>query len=203
MKKRILTLIAIFTLFLVAAQDNYKDSIEDARKAFNEKLLTTDYLLNGLEQQGIDSLSFFPVDMDWRIEANLIKEKGKRFKMPTSTERQPMYRRYGWLCIQYKDKMFRLAAYQNLELTGKEYKHYLFIPFKDSNAPDITYGAGRYVEVYKEKGKDTVIIDFNSAYNPYCVYSHRYSCPVTPKVNHLDFPIEAGERNPSAKKQYK
>jgi uncharacterized protein (DUF1684 family) len=165
--------------------------------------LNTDYLLNGLEREGLDTLSYFPVDTNWRIEAHLIKDKGKRFKMPTSTDRQPMYRRYGWLCIEYKERIFRLAAYQNLGLTGKEYKNYLFIPFKDSNAPETTYGAGRYVEVYKEKGEDTIIIDFNSTYNPYCVYSHRYSCPVTPKVNHLDFPIEAGERNPISKKQYK
>ncbi len=203
MKSLITLLFTGLVVLTVSAQDNYTDSIVESRKAFNKKLLTTDYLLNGLEQQGIDSLSYFQVDTNWRIEAHLIKDKGKRFKMPTSTERQPMYRRYGWLCIEYKDRMFRLAAYQNLELKGKEYKDYLFIPFKDSNAPDITYGAGRYVEVYKEKGEDTMIIDFNSTYNPYCAYSHRYSCPVTPEVNHLDFPIEAGERNPVSKKQYK
>lgn len=203
MRKLIITLFSLHLCVLLSAQDNYEDSIVEARKAFNEKLLTTDYLLNGLEQQGIDSLSYFPVDPNWRIEAHLIKDKGKRFKMPTSTERQPMYRRYGWICIKYKDKMFRLAAYQNLELKGKEYKNYLFVPFKDSNAPKLTYGAGRYVEVYKKRGEDTITVDFNSAYNPYCAYSHRYSCPVTPEVNHLEFPIEAGEKNPVSKKQYK
>lgn len=202
MKKLIITLFTIHSLLLVCAQENYTDSIIETRKAFSKKLLNTDYLLNGLEREGLDTLSYFPVDTSWRIEAHLIKDKGKRFKMPTSTDRQPMYRRYGWLCIKYKERMFRLAAYQNLELKGKEYKNYLFIPFKDSNAPKVTYGAGRYVEVYKEKGEDTVIIDFNSTYNPYCAYSYRYSCPVTPKVNHIDFPIEAGERNPISKKQY-
>lgn len=203
MKKLILSVLIIQALFSVSAQDNYRDSIIEARQAFNDKLLNTDYLLNGLEREGIDSLSYFPVDTSWRIKAHLIKDKGKRFEMPTSTDRTPTYRRYGWLCIEHNDTIFRLAAYQNLELDGKEYKHYLFIPFKDSNAPRVTYGAGRYVEVYKKPGKDTLLIDFNSTYNPYCAYSHRYSCPVTPSINHLDFPINAGEKNPVLKKQYK
>ena len=163
-------------------------------------MLETDKVLNKKEQLGIESLAYFEIDTSWILKGELIKDKGKKFKMPTSTEREPIYRRYGWVCFEHDDLKFRLAVYQNLGLKDKKYKHYLFLPFKDANAPEITYGAGRYVELYKKKKSGTITVDFNAAFNPYCVYSHRYSCPVTPEVNHLDFVIEAGEKNPVLKR---
>jgi len=38
-------------------------------------------------------------------------------------------------------------------------------------------------------------IDFNFAYNPYCAYSAKFSCPIPRKEDYLDFYIEAGEKN--------
>jgi uncharacterized protein (DUF1684 family) len=37
-------------------------------------------------------------------------------------------------------------------------------------------------------------VDFNYAYNPYCAYSERYSCPLPPAENWLKVPIRAGEK---------
>lgn len=184
----------------VQAQSEYIDSLKKERAAYEEKMLKSDEILNEKEQLGIESLDYFKIDTSWILESQLIKDKGKKFKMPTSTERQPTYRRYGWICLERNGRQFRLAVYQNLELKDKKYKHYLFLPFKDANAPEITYGAGRYVELYKKKRTKTITVDFNTAFNPYCVYSHRYSCPVTPEINHLDFVIEAGEKNPKYRK---
>ena len=195
---------ALFSSTLAFSQDSaYSDSLTEARQKFADKVLNTDYILNGMEQKGLDTLSYFPVDTTWRIKSRLIRDKGKRFEMPTSTDRTPKYRRYGWLCITHGDTTFRLAAYKNLELKGKEYKYYLFVPFKDANAPKTTYGAGRYIDVYRKRGSDDVIVDFNTAYNPYCAYSHRYSCPITPSENHVDFKINAGEKLPVQEKQYR
>jgi uncharacterized protein (DUF1684 family) len=44
--------------------------------------------------------------------------------------------------------------------------------------------------------KDTLrpIIDFNYAYNPYCAYNEKYSCPIPPIENHLKIAISAGEK---------
>ncbi|PHR48778.1 MAG: hypothetical protein COA32_04720 [Fluviicola sp.] len=181
-------------------QTTYEDSLKQEREAYKEKILQSDELLNEKEQLGIESLEYFKIDTSWVLEGTLIKDKGKKFKMQTSTERQPTYRRYGWVCLERNGQKFRLAVYKNLELKDKKYKHYLFLPFKDANAPGITYGAGRYIELYKEKGSKDITVDFNTSFNPYCVYSYRYSCPVTPSVNHIDFVIEAGERNPTLRK---
>jgi uncharacterized protein (DUF1684 family) len=181
----------------LTAQSNYQDSLKQERISYQEKILESGELLNKKEQLGIENLNYFEIDTSWIIKGQLIKDKGEKFKMPTSTERQPVYRRYGWVCLEHNDRKFRLAVYQNLELKDEKYKHYLFLPFKDANAPKVTYGAGRYIEVYKRKNTEIITVDFNTAFNPYCVYSHRYSCPITPQVNHLDFNVEAGEKNPT------
>ena len=39
-------------------------------------------------------------------------------------------------------------------------------------------------------------LDFNQAYNPYCVYNPTYSCPLPPAENTLEVAISAGERMP-------
>jgi len=39
-----------------------------------------------------------------------------------------------------------------------------------------------------------VQLDFNTAYNPYCAYSRRFSCPIPPKENSLPIAIESGEK---------
>ena len=77
----------------------------------------------------------------------------------------------------------------------KEYKDYLFIPFRDGTSRMETYGGGRYLDLRIPKGK-TILVDFNLAYNPYCAYSHRYSCPIPPEINTLNVRILAGEKTP-------
>jgi uncharacterized protein (DUF1684 family) len=39
------------------------------------------------------------------------------------------------------------------------------------------------------------LIDFNKAYNPYCAYNPKYSCPVVPIANHLETEVMAGEKS--------
>ena len=54
-----------------------------------------------------------------------------------------------------------------------------------------SYGGGRYLDLEIPEDK-IIILDFNKAYNPYCAYSDRYSCPIPPIENHLDVAINAG-----------
>ena len=37
-------------------------------------------------------------------------------------------------------------------------------------------------------------IDFNRAFIPYCYYNITYECPISPRENHLQVPVRAGER---------
>ena len=72
-----------------------------------------------------------------------------------------------------------------------EYKDYLFLPFTDLTNGDTTYGGGRYIDM-RIPEKNTIILDFNQSYNPYCAYGGNYSCPIPPAENNLDIAITAG-----------
>ncbi|MCZ2109739.1 MAG: DUF1684 domain-containing protein [Dehalococcoidia bacterium] len=39
-----------------------------------------------------------------------------------------------------------------------------------------------------------MLLDFNYAYNPYCAYNDRWSCPLPPPENRLTAHIRAGEK---------
>jgi uncharacterized protein (DUF1684 family) len=54
-----------------------------------------------------------------------------------------------------------------------------------------SYIGGRYIDLQIPKSS-TMILDFNTAYNPYCAYNHLYSCPIVPLENDLNVAIEAG-----------
>jgi uncharacterized protein (DUF1684 family) len=75
------------------------------------------------------------------------------------------------------------------------YRGTLFLAFGDETSARETYGAGRYLDVKKPKGINTITLDFNEAYNPYCAYNETYSCPLPPPENLLTIPIYAGEKN--------
>ena len=78
----------------------------------------------------------------------------------------------------------------------------IFLPFRDATSGNETYGAGRYL-LDTVKGADLgaedgrLVLDFNFAYNPSCVYDPRWACPLAPAANRLPVPIRAGERLPT------
>ena len=195
MKQLILLFTTLFSLNGIS--QTYEDSIREKRVLHYAEL--TDPKSELLTQEEIDhfeGLSYYEIDTLYRIHATFTKRKGKRFEMPTSTERTPIYRRYGYLDFKLKDSTYRLTVYQNCELKkNKEFKNYLFIPFRDATCQTESYGGGRYIDTEIPKGK-ILLIDFNKAYNPYCAYSIRYSCPIPPTENTLKIAIPAGEKVP-------
>jgi uncharacterized protein (DUF1684 family) len=77
----------------------------------------------------------------------------------------------------------------------------LFVPFRDATSSHETYGGGRYLlDTIKgaDHGSDprlaSLLLDFNYAYHPSCVYDPRWSCPLAPASNWLTFAVRAGER---------
>ena len=113
------------------------------------------------------------------------------FRMPTNTGRKPKFRIYGYLDFSLHDTACLLTAYQYMEDLSDS--GFLFIPFGDKTNDYTTYGGGRYLDI-PIPTTDTVILDFNKAYNPYCSYSDRWSCTLVPPVNMLDVSVLAGEK---------
>ena len=141
-------------------------------------------------------LDFFPVDSSFVVTAKLVKTIGApTFEMATTTDRKPLYKEYGVLTFNLKGKDCKLTIYQSQDdLRDVKYKDYLFLPFTDDTSGNESYGGGRYMDVMTtdEKPDGTIILNFNNTYNPYCAYNDKYSCPLTPRKNHLDVEIKAG-----------
>jgi uncharacterized protein (DUF1684 family) len=144
-------------------------------------------------------LDFFPVDSSFIVKATFIKtENAPTFEMATTTDRKPLYKEYGVLQFILKGVDCQLTIYQSQDnLRDEKYKNYLFLPFTDDTSGNESYGGGRYMDVMTTDitKKNTVILNFNNTYNPYCAYNEKYSCPLTPRKNHLNIEIKAGIKN--------
>ena len=70
----------------------------------------------------------------------------------------------------------------------------LWLIFADATSGAETYGGGRFLYTPPPRPDGTVIVDFNRAYNPPCVFSPYATCPLPPPQNRLPVRIEAGER---------
>jgi hypothetical protein len=147
------------------------------------------------EKSKFEKLHYFKPKVSFRKEARFERyDQPTRLLMKTTTDRLPEYSLYGKITFSHKGKDYSLNVYQNIELVKKPgFEKHLFIPFNDKTNGKETYGGGRFLDIY-ENGKETIIIDFNKAYNPYCAYNHKYSCPVPPEANNLKTSISAGEK---------
>ena len=140
-------------------------------------------------------LDFFPVDSTYIITAKLKRAKNTPvFEMPTTTDRKALYKEFGVVTFTLKGKNCTLTIYQNQDnLEDEVYKDYLFLPFTDNTSGNESYGGGRYMDIKtKDISNNTITLNFNNTYNPYCAYNDKYSCPLTPRKNHLDLEIKAG-----------
>lgn len=197
--KNYLTIIFLLLVTISFSQIDYAFKLEKEREEKDSIFKHDGSILNEEEKENLIDLDFFAVDKTYKVTAKLIKDKGKKFEMRTSTERLPIYRRYGYIEFRLKDTLVKLDVYQNMGLKKmKEFKNYLFLPVYDYTCSDLSYGSGRYLDLIKPKG-DEIEVDFNLLYNPYCAYSPRYSCPVTPNQNRIKVSIFAGEKIPKLK----
>jgi uncharacterized protein len=184
----------LISLFCFSQKKFDKASVENFQKEldieFADSLKSPLTKADRLEFKKID---FYPINQHFFIEAQFVRTKNEKpFEMKTSTERKPLYVKYGELLFSIDGKNFKLNIYRNIDLSKKkEYKNYLFLPFLDLTSGNESYGGGRYIDMRIPKG-NIITIDFNKAYNPYCAYNHKYSCPVVPDENNLNIEIKAG-----------
>ena len=138
-------------------------------------------------------LRTFKYDPEMRITAKHVPiADADVFKMKTSTERLPEYRKVGKLEFRINGVDEELYVYENVKLVLKpQYRNYLFIPFTDLTNFHESYGGGRYLDIEGPIGTE-LVLDFNKAYNPYCAYNDKYSCPIPPIENHLETRITGG-----------
>ena len=148
--------------------------------------------LSGPQRERFKELEFFPYDAHWRLLAKLEPpESGSTIEVDLGPDGSFRMTEIAQVLIRSNA---RLSLYW-----VEGYGGGLFLPFTDGSNGDATYGGGRYL-LDGIKGADLgmqgkqLVLDFNFAYNPSCVYDERWICPLPPKDNRLPFDVNAGEK---------
>jgi uncharacterized protein (DUF1684 family) len=135
---------------------------------------------------GFQGLEYFPVDPSWRVVADWVP-----FDPPYELELGTV------LGTIEKEKVPGKAVFtrdgRTFELYPvQEVPEALFFVFGDLTSGKDTYGAGRFLDTgLPVDGK--LVIDFNEARNPPCVFTPYATCQLAPPENRLDVRVEAGE----------
>jgi hypothetical protein len=154
--------------------------------------------LTAEQKRGFQGLCYYPENPALRLELPLEKTATPEpVVLQTSTGEAREYLHAGQVRFNVNGQEAVLQVYLD------DYGY--FLPFVDATAPEETYGAGRYLEPHElstssrqRLGGDLLNVDFNLAYNPYCAYNERWSCPIPPRENRLVVRIEAGEKKSSS-----
>jgi len=184
--------LSVFAQKKVVMRDNEMYRVSENEKFSN--IETT--ILTEEDFKLFKELDFYPIDLKYHIKAKFIRTPNEKpFLMPTTTERLPEYVKYGEAHFTIDGTALKLELYQNTTPYDEPgYEDYLFLPFTDLTSGDGSYGGGRFLDARIPEG-ETIILDFNKAYNPYCAYNKKYSCPIPPKENDLLVRIEAGVKD--------
>lgn len=146
-------------------------------------------------RKDFEGLDFFDPDASHVVTAILERTPNAiPFLMGTTTGDKRNEVVYGVAHFELNGSKHQLEIYQSLDEPSEGYEDYLFLPFLDDTNGNETYGGGRYIDLRIPKN-DTIVIDFNKAYNPYCVYNKKYSCPLVPRQNYLRTNVRAGVKD--------
>lgn len=144
------------------------------------------------DKKKFNGLNFFKIDSTYRITAKV--------EWDLNCAAIQVYKDSGELSNNYPTAKLSFVVNGKVsKLTGysksKKNISSLFVPFYDLTTGIETYGGGRFLDV-DVKSNQQVVLDFNTAYNPYCVYNPNYICPVPPVINNLKVKVLAGEKLP-------
>ena len=148
------------------------------------------YSLDTPKADEFDGFPRYDISEEWHKQARFIPhEEPQTMLVDDVIDRQREVTSPGKLEFSIDGELYTLDA---IESSGR-----FFIMFADHTNEDETYQAGRYMLVPQPENDDeSVILDFNKAYNPPCAFSKFTTCQLPPPQNRLDVAIEAGEKRP-------
>ncbi len=136
-----------------------------------------------------NGLANFAPDPAYRVTARLepFADKTQKLVVRMSDGSEEVYEKFAHAVFRLNGETCRLLI---VKVDGT-----YSILFRDLTSGQETYGGGRYLELDPKQLTDTqAILDFNTAYNPYCAYNPGYACPLPPAENKLPVAVKAGER---------
>lgn len=144
------------------------------------------------QKRTFTELTFYTIDPSYKIKARLLPIENKKVReVPLTDGSMQRYIEHSYAEFELGGKTNKLLLLQAMDEVDKRN---FFLAFADETSARETYGGGRYLNV-RQDGKNSITLDFNLAYNPYCAYNPDYACPIPPKENLLDIAIAAGEKN--------
>jgi uncharacterized protein len=130
----------------------------------------------------------FPIDESWKITAKFeVYNPIKEIDVPNVLGQISKEKCPGAVVFERDGKTYRIDAVD-------EGEDRLFLIIADQTSGEETYGGGRFIYVNKPDSTGTILLDFNKAYNPPCVFTKYATCPLPPLQNYLKLKIEAGEK---------
>ncbi len=190
----LVVLAAVGYMFTAAeSPEAYLEKIEKEReRQFKFIRFNVDSPLTEEQKAGFKSLKFYEVNPAYKVKARLIPIENKKVReVPMTDGSKERYIEHSYAEFELNGQTNKLLLLQSVNETDMRN---FFLAFADETSSRETYGGGRYLNV-RQDGKNSITIDFNLAYNPYCAYNPDYACPLPPKENLLTIPIEAGEKN--------
>jgi uncharacterized protein (DUF1684 family) len=142
------------------------------------------------DKAAFTGLRYFEPAEGYRVEATLERmQRGATFTVQMTQGKAETYRPFAVATFTLDGEKCRLLLFESAE------DGLLFVPFRDKTSGEETYGGGRYLDVPEEAVRgNTITLDFNRAYHPFCVYNPDYTCPIPPAENTLPVAVRAGER---------
>ncbi|RAV99880.1 DUF1684 domain-containing protein [Pseudochryseolinea flava] len=201
MKSKHVTIVVVVVALLVivfysftGSDGTYEQQITQERVEKDKYLRTADDSPFKGKTDQFKGLNYFPPDPQYNVVADLtpIQQK-KTIVLGTSDGKEEHYLEYAYADFNLHGKSQRLLILELMEMGPNRGK--LFLAFADETSANETYGAGRYLDVSRNSGSNSITLDFNKTYNPYCAYDDGFSCPFPPKENLLTIAIRAGEKN--------
>lgn len=147
-------------------------------------------------RDSFSGLDYFDPDLDYRVDATItVHDDPDPVPMETTAGNEVRYVRIVTFAFELDGRGYELQGYKQRPDDDDEP---VFVPFRDKTTGQESYRGGRYLELHPEDeitDGETVTLDFNLAYTPFCSYTDTFSCPLPPEENWLGAAVRAGERD--------
>jgi uncharacterized protein (DUF1684 family) len=192
----ILAVIALAVAYTLTGTDNpevYMEKIEKERdRQFKFIRYNIESPLTEEQKKDFKELDFYPIDPAYKVRAKMVPvEDRKMMELPMTDGTVEKYLKHSFAEFQLSGQTYRLLLLQSVKELDKRN---FFLAFADATSGVETYGGGRYINL-RQDGKNSITIDFNMAYNPYCAYNPDFACPLPPKENVMEIAVRAGEKD--------
>lgn len=186
----IIVIVAISLLTSGEDPEAYRQRILKERVEKDEFLRNSD--TSPFKGKPFKGLNYFEPDLEYKVMAKVEKIETKAYmNIPTSDGKVERYLKFAYAVFDMKGQRLKMLI---LKKAGMGSASVIFTAFADDTSVEETYGGGRYLDLELKNARQ-IELDFNKAYNPYCEYDPKFSCPLPPSENILPIAIRAGEKN--------